>query len=114
MTEDQKTVPDIYRMQSGRMMWEYIFTNDGGIQDHINGSYNFEEVLLEVLPFIIIPNPEILDQFEEEHLNDAFDEWMTKNMRGCWQMWAVKGELRQPAFYFERDSDAVLFKLRWS
>lgn len=62
----------------------------------------------------ILPHVVIHPIFEDEDQKTVPDDWMGENMQGGWTIWNVHYENGiYPAYLFERDDDAALFRLFW-
>ena len=110
------TVPQEYRDDNKRMRWEFLFTEDGTLRDpERHGGLSMQEFILLYLPYSVQPPEHYRDHLgetDEDQIN-AFNAWMKKSIKGCWQFWPTPGNMAKSVFYFENEGDAMFFKLRW-
>jgi hypothetical protein len=115
-------IPENFKDENHRMMWEFVWDNDGVIRPdaaaiigEIENLNDLHTILRRLFPYSIEPSFSLEDFAEGGCASEEVHGWLRENLQGAWQLWHVHGKGMQfPLIMFENVADALFFKLRWS
>jgi len=84
-----------------------------GFNPDVHSPHDLIRLLDHLFPNKIVPSFD-MTVFDNRAQAKTIDLWIRENIKHAWQLWMISGEMNRPVYYFENESDALLFKLRWS
>ena len=98
--------------KDGRLKISYFFDKDGNIKGGGNLT-DLDAAIRTSLPHHVASYC-FREDGDEGFLSEEMRLWFREQVSGAWTIWVVGQGSISPLFLFEREADALHFKMRWS